>query len=382
MVKGAALGVVDPSLTTTNVRVAVRCRPFNDRERDMGAECCVTMTDKATTIFNPVTKQERTFTFDYSYWSFDPKAENYATQDTVFKDLGGDVLDNAWSGYNVSLFAYGQTGSGKSYSMVGYGDDEGIIPRVCNSIFQRVEAATSSAEVVYSVEVSMLEIYNERVRDLFNPAASRSGLKVRTHPKTGPYVDGLQSCGVRTYEDVYKLMERGTQARTVASTNMNATSSRAHTIFTLSITQTFLRAGETGEISSKINLVDLAGSERSSATEGLRDEARMKEGININKSLSALGNCIKALAELSGDKKRADRGNKAPHVPYRDSVLTLLLKESLGGNSKTIMIAAISPAAINFDETLNTLRYADRAKQIKTKAVKNEDANDKLIAML
>lgn len=245
-------------------------------------------------------------------------------------------------GYNCSLFAYGQTGAGKSYSMVGYGEDKGIIPRSCEEIFQRIEANTDP-DITYKVEASMLEIYNEKVRDLFNPRsdAAAGGLKVRDHPKTGPYVDGLTKHSVTNYLQIQRLMDEGSAARTVAATNMNATSSRAHTIFQIILTQTKIdrAAGKASDKVSRINLIDLAGSERANKTGATGD--RLKEGCAINQSLSALGNCISALAESSSGKNR--------HVPYRDSVLTHLLKDSLGGNAKTIMIAAISPADINYD---------------------------------
>ena len=295
----------------------------------------------------------------------------------VFDDLGIGVLENAWQGYNVSLFAYGQTGAGKSYSMVGYGEDKGIIPCACHELFRRIEE-NDQPDVTFHVQASMMEIYNEKVRDLFNPsnkANEGGGLKVRDHPKTGPYVDGLCLLPVKDYRQVENLMEEGTKARTVASTQMNATSSRAHTLFTIILTQTKVdkAAGKAMDKVSKISLVDLAGSERASGTGATGD--RLKEGAAINKSLSALGNVISALAEASG-------GGKKKMIPYRDSVLTWLLKESLGGNAKTIMIAALSPADINYEETLGTLRYADRAKQIKNTAIVNEDPNQKMIREL
>ena len=359
-----------------NVKVAVRVRPFNAREKERSATCIIQMNGKTTTITSPETGEAKSFTFDFSYWSHEP-APNFATQQVVFDDLGIGVLENAWQGYNVSLFAYGQTGSGKSYSMVGYGEDKGIIPCACAELFRRIESNTQ-ADVTYHVQASMMEIYNEKVRDLFNPsnkANEGGGLKVRDNPKTGPYVDGLAMLPVKDFSQIEHLMDEGTKARTVASTQMNATSSRAHTLFTLIMTQTKVdkQAGKAMDKVSKISLVDLAGSERASGTGATGD--RLKEGAAINKSLSALGNVISALAEQSGGKKGA-------FIPYRDSVLTWLLKESLGGNAKTIMIAALSPADINYEETLSTLRYADRAKQIKNAAVVNEDPNQKMIREL
>ena len=294
-----------------NVKVAVRVRPFNGRETERKAQLCIEMQGPTTIITNPVDGAKKIFTFDYSYWSFNKADAHFAGQKKVFGDLGIGVLENAWEGYNVSLFAYGQTGSGKSYSMVGYGEDKGIIPLVCEELFTRT-AQNSDPDLKYKVETSMLEIYNEQVRDLFNPKSNRpGGLKVRENPKTGPYVEDLASLQVTNYAEISKLMEEGSQARTVASTNMNASSSRAHTIFTIMFTQTrhdTVVNKETSKV-SKISLVDLAGSERAESTGATGD--RLKEGANINRSLSALGNCISALADNSGAKK-----DKKKFVPY------------------------------------------------------------------
>eukprot|EP00753_Platysulcus_tardus_P020392 PLAT8018.2.p1 GENE.PLAT8018.2~~PLAT8018.2.p1 ORF type:complete len:1234 (-),score=747.63 PLAT8018.2:64-3765(-) len=361
-----------------NVRVAVRVRPFNGREKAMNAVCCIKMNKETQqTMIVHEDGSERKFTFDFSYNSFvDSDHPDYASQQIVYEDLGVDVLNNAWKGFNVSLFAYGQTGAGKSYSMVGYGPAKGVIPLSCEEIFKRI-AKNEDEDLTYKVECSMLEIYNEKVRDLFNPDSpkNKKGLKVREHPKKGPYVDGLKTLPVTTYAEIDQLMQDGSAARTVHATAMNASSSRAHTIFTVYLTQTKLirETMKATDKVSRINLIDLAGSERSKSTGATGD--RLKEGCAINQSLSALGNCISALAENSGRKKKK-------HVPYRNSVLTHLLKDSLGGNAKTIMIAALSPASVNYDETLSTLRYADRAKQIKNKAVVNEDPNQKLIRSL
>ncbi len=319
------------------------------------------------------------FTFDFSYWSHDKEgdhAADFADNKTVFNDLGKIVLDNAWGGYNVCLFAYGQTGAGKSYSMVGYDADLGIVPLAMEQMFERIQANTDD-NIKYLVEVSMIEIYNEMVQDLIKPQNIKGGLKVRDHPLTGPYVEGLSKHLCGNYEEISELMEEGTRHRTVNATKMNKTSSRAHTIFQITlVAQTHdTLTGKSSNKTSKINLVDLAGSERLDKTGATG--ATMKEGVNINKSLSALGNVIKALAKgpSAGKKKKT-------HVPYRDSRLTWLLKQSLGGNSKTIMIAAISPAADNFDESMQTLRYANRAKMIKNVAKVNEDENAKVIREL
>jgi len=256
--------------------------------------------------------------------------------------------------------------------MVGYGQDKGIIPLAMEEMFKRI-GQSQTQDLKFKVQASMLEIYNERVRDLFNPKNTPlNGLKMRENPKTGPYVEDLSSNLVSSYVEVSRLMEQGSKARTIGATNMNSTSSRAHTVFTIIFTQTKVERllGKATDKVSKINLVDLAGSERAEESGATGD--RLREACAINKSLSALGNCISALADLSTGKKKV-------FVPYRDSVLTWLLKESLGGNAKTIMMAAVSPADINHEETLSTLRYADRAKQIQTAAKVNEDPNQKLI---
>eukprot|EP00105_Crassostrea_gigas_P029707 XP_011451723.1 PREDICTED: kinesin-like protein KIF28P isoform X2 [Crassostrea gigas] len=374
-----------------NVKVAVRVRPFNDREKQRKATLIIDMKGNSTYIKNPedLKAEPRSFAFDYSYWSHDefkesssgylePTGSRYADQRTVFDDLGRGVLDNAWKGYNCSLFAYGQTGSGKSYSMVGYGNNKGIVPIFCEELFKGVEdkKATAGENEEYQVTLSMLEIYNEQVRDLLNPKsiAQKGGLKVRQHPSKGFYVESLVSCPVSSYNDIENRISEGTRNRTVAATNMNATSSRAHTIVAITFVQkTPNETGQSMTRTSVVNLVDLAGSERAESTGATGD--RLKEGSAINQSLSTLGNVIKALADLS-------MGNKKTVVPYRDSVLTKLLQNALGGNSKTIMIAALSPADINFDETLSTLRFADRAKAIKTTATVNESPTDKLIREL
>ena len=285
------------------------------------------------------------------------------------------MLLHSFEGYNVCIFAYGQTGAGKSYTMMGTKEEEGIIPNICRNLFDRM----NDPSAMYSLEVSYMEIYCERVRDLLNPNSNSSSLRVREHPLLGPYVEDLSKLAVTSYEDIRQLMDEGNKSRTVAATNMNETSSRSHAVFTLVFTQRLMDdlTGLDSEKVSKISLVDLAGSERADSTGA--QGVRLKEGANINKSLTTLGKVISALAEMSSSKKKKKGGD---HIPYRDSVLTWLLRENLGGNSKTAMIAAISPADVNYDETLSTLRYADRAKQIVCTAIVNEDANAKIIREL
>ncbi|XP_024884675.1 kinesin-like protein unc-104 isoform X20 [Temnothorax curvispinosus] len=366
----------------SSVKVAVRVRPFNYREISRQAQCIIEMTGSTTSIVNPKAtpgskEAVKSFNYDYSYFSMDPNDDNYSTQLMVYKDIGEEMLEHAFEGYNVCIFAYGQTGAGKSYTMMGKQEEgqEGIIPQICKDLFSKI-SYTSNERLKYSVEVSYMEIYCERVRDLLNPK-NRGNLRVREHPLYGPYVEDLSKLAVLSYEDIHDLIDEGNKARTVAATNMNETSSRSHAVFTIFFTQQ-QQDSATGlmtEKVSKISLVDLAGSERADST-GAKG-TRLKEGANINKSLTTLGKVISALAEIATKKKK-----KADFIPYRDSVLTWLLRENLGGNSKTAMIAAVSPADINYDETLSTLRYADRAKQIVCKAVVNEDANARLIREL
>lgn len=321
----------------------------------------------------------KAFAFDRSYWSFDKADPSYAGQDNLHDDLGKPLLKNAFQGYNNCIFAYGQTGSGKSYSMMGYGKEHGIIPMICQDMFKQIDEMEKDKTTKCTVEVSYLEIYNERVRDLLNPS-TKGNLKVREHPSTGPYVEDLAKLVVSSFQEIENLMDEGNKARTVAATNMNETSSRSHAVFTLMLTQKKMDLETKMEMEkqAKISLVDLAGSERANSTGATG--ARLKEGAEINRSLSTLGRVIAALADLSTGKKK--KGTAGGQVPYRDSVLTWLLKDSLGGNSMTAMIAAISPADINYDETLSTLRYADSAKRIKNHAVVNEDANARMIREL
>ncbi|EDQ92700.1 uncharacterized protein MONBRDRAFT_13875 [Monosiga brevicollis MX1] len=366
----------------SSVKVAVRCRPFNSREKGRSAKCIIEMQNNSTRIINPATGKPNTFAFDFSHWSHDTADSHFATQDQVYKDLGVEMLEHAFEGYNVCIFAYGQTGAGKSFTMMGAPepDMQGIIPRLCRDLFERT-AETSDENTTFSVEVSYLEIYNEKVRDLLNPRSS-GNLRVREHPILGPYVEDLTKLVVSSYEDINQLMDEGNKARTVASTNMNATSSRSHAVFSLVFTQrtSVPNSDVVTEKQSKISLVDLAGSERADST-GATGK-RLKEGANINKSLTTLGKVISALAEVSDPSKKRKNKSSQDYIPYRDSALTWLLRENLGGNSKTAMVAAVSPADINYDETLSTLRYADRAKQIVCKAIVNEDPNAKMIREL
>ncbi|XP_052471287.1 kinesin-like protein KIF1A isoform X5 [Carassius gibelio] len=368
-----------------SVKVAVRVRPFNSREIGKESKCIIQMTGNTTTIMNPkVPKESKSFNFDYSYWSHTtPEDVNYACQKQVYKDIGEEMLLHAFEGYNVCIFAYGQTGAGKSYTMMGKQekDQEGIIPLLCEDLFTKISDNNDNS-MSYSVEVSYMEIYCERVRDLLNPK-NKGNLRVREHPLMGPYVEDLSKLAVTSYSDIQDLMDSGNKARTVAATNMNETSSRSHAVFNIIFTQKRhdSETENTSEKVSKISLVDLAGSERADST-GAKG-TRLKEGANINKSLTTLGKVISGLAEMDcAPNKNKKKKKVESFIPYRDSVLTWLLRENLGGNSRTAMVAALSPADINYDETLSTLRYADRAKQIRCNAVINEDPNNRLVREL
>uniref|UniRef100_A0A8D2MMC4 Kinesin-like protein n=1 Tax=Zonotrichia albicollis TaxID=44394 RepID=A0A8D2MMC4_ZONAL len=371
-----------------------RIEPMSCLERAEGGRVIVEVDDKVAKVRNIKVdsrldsswdSREKTvaFSFDYCYWSVDPEDPKYASQEMVFQDLGTSVLSGAFRGYNICLLAYGQTGSGKTYTMMGTPASIGLTPRIS-----------------FLFLFSFLEIYNERVRDLLKQSDQKKPytLRVREHPETGPYVQGLTQHLVTDYKQVVKLLEEGIAKRITAATHIHNASSRSHAIFTIHYTQAILENNLPSEIASKINLVDLAGSERADPS---YCKDRITEGANINKSLVTLGIVISTLAQNSqvfsscqsintltseGESSRVESppsgGRRPAYIPYRDSILTWLLKDSLGGNSKTIMIATISPASSSYNETMSTLRYAANAKNIINKPRVNEDANVKLIREL
>nr|XP_061794485.1 kinesin-like protein KIF16B [Nerophis lumbriciformis] len=376
-----------------SVRVAVRVRPLNKREQQLSAKVVTRFEGnnvylyKVKFILHPENiishiiqwdKNTKIFTYDFLYDS-DERSPSFASQEKIFNDLGQDVLKAAFEGFNTCVFAYGQTGSGKSYTMMGHAEQKGLIPQICVGLFSKISDCTSG-RVSFRTEVSFMEIYNERVHDLLKKrtAATENGnLRVREHPRDGPYVENLSKHLVHSYSDVEELIAAGNINRITVSTGMNDSSSRSHAIFTINFTQAWFDAELPREMLSKIHLVDLAGSERANVTH--TSGIRLKEGANINKSLVTLGNVISALAELSVGQPTTKR---ATFIPYRDSVLTWLLKDSLGGNSKTTMIATISPADLNYGETLSTLRYASRAQSIMNTPTVNEDKSVSLIREL
>uniref|UniRef100_A0A670YC19 Kinesin-like protein KIF14 n=1 Tax=Pseudonaja textilis TaxID=8673 RepID=A0A670YC19_PSETE len=343
-------------IENSKVTVAVRVRPFNRSEESVQV---VSMEGQETVVHHPSTKQIYSFTFDFSFWSVD-KRPNYASQEEIYQSLAMPLLETTFEGYNACLFAYGQTGSGKSYTMMGFDDDErGIIPRFCQDLFYQI----------FGIEVFFFSLFwnSDGIKIKF------LHLRVREHPVFGPYVEDLTAL-LSFHQNWLQL---GNKHRATAATGMNDKSSRSHSVFTLVITQTKTEMVEKKEyehrIISRVNLIDLAGSERCSTCQTSGE--RLKEGVSINKSLLTLGKVISALSEQNQSRKKL-------FVPYRDSVLTWLLKESLGGNSKTSMIATISPAASNVEETLSTLRYAKQACFIINTAKVNEDMNMKLIQEL
>ncbi|KAI9363505.1 P-loop containing nucleoside triphosphate hydrolase protein [Zopfochytrium polystomum] len=378
------------------VKVVVRCRPFSDKEKAAGHTNIVSMNKSLATvsISDPrgaaggggssnvggqaaaAAEPPKTFTFDSVF-------DETSRQEDVYNTTARPIVDSVLSGYNGTVFAYGQTGTGKTFSMEGVRDVpslRGIIPNAFDHIFTHIQH--SSASTQYLVRATYLEIYNEDIRDLLSPKSGKLELKERAD--TGVYVKDLSTFVVRDVAEMERLMSFGNKNRSVGATEMNARSSRSHSIFSITVEASEkggagggggsaggAAGGQAGGDGSriragKLHLVDLAGSERQSKTGATGD--RLKEATKINLSLSALGNVISALVD-----------GKSSHIPYRDSKLTRLLQDSLGGNARTLMIATLSPASYNYDETLSTLRYANRAKNIKNKPKINEDPKDAML---
>ncbi|KAK4971113.1 hypothetical protein LTR28_013874 [Elasticomyces elasticus] len=372
-----------------NVKVVVRVRKFIKRELERDAPCLIQMnphTQETTLSPPPIdytdrnsrkTHEEKSFTFDKSFWSHSEEDPHYSPQSSIYASFGEEFLDHNFDGYHTCIFAYGQTGSGKSYTMMGTPTEPGLIPRTCEGLFQRIEAEEHT-NITYNVHVSYFEVYNEHVRDLLTPRTTPpTYLKIRESKQDGIYIQNLTDSPVKSFAEIEKIMKTGDANRTTASTKMNDISSRSHAVFTLTLKQIQhdLSADSTIERLARMRLVDLAGSERANRTEATGQ--RLREGGNINQSLTTLGRVIAALADPKRQRNQArgaqnERKRRAEVVPYRDSVLTWLLKDSLGGNSKTAMVACISPT--DYEETLSTLRYADQAKRIRTRAHVNQDA--------
>ncbi|KAJ0172839.1 hypothetical protein K1T71_011978 [Dendrolimus kikuchii] len=333
------------------VKVVVRCRPLSDKEKNEGYEEVVQVwPDRgAVQVYNPK-GQDKLFTYDAAY---DCTADTQTIYDEMVRPLVASVLD----GFNGCVFAYGQTGTGKTHTMEGTADHEGVIPRAFRHIWAHIENS-ASPDVTHLVSCSYVELYLEDVRDLL--AKDCRKLTIRGQELNGFYIPEMTSVVCKSAAEMVRVMRAGNRSRAAGRTDMNEHSSRSHAVFLVTI-ETAHRKTNRIRV-GKLNLVDLAGSERQRKTGASAD--RLREASRINQALSSLGNVISALAENS------------PHVPYRDSKLTRILQDSLGGNSKTIMIANIGPASYNYDETITTLRYAHRAKAIKNKPVRNEDPKD------
>lgn len=466
--------------TMENIKVAVRLRPFTGKEKQRNQRCIVDIEQNTVVLHSPKYPDDplylKRFTFDHGYWSHDgfkrdplginvpdkshPNCSKYVGQERVFDDLGKFLLNNTIEGYNSALLAYGQTGSGKSYTVSGYGQNEGILPRFARSLYEKLSKKFSNQEGRYEIHFSMFEIYNEVVRDLLiksqtdSLGQTRRGLKVREHPKQGFFVENLSSFICADCRDIEQKIGEGQLNKSIAATSMNETSSRGHTIYEFRIRQFQREGGQDHEeilTSSVVQLVDLAGSERMSvhasrtstlpretssrvgpkrngsppvtslslknragppasassnsslhnmppldgqapsnlATTSRRarqpdssfmssvNHQRFKESVSINQSLSALGNCIQVLSQYSQQLDTSTPQSNSIRrpglkIPYRDSVLTKLLNRCcLSGNSKVVIIATLSPVGSSYDDTLSTLRFADRAKQITTHAVVN-----------
>lgn len=382
--------------------VAVRVRPPNAREIAFGGACTVEMEGAQTTIYGP--DKQLTFRYDHSFWSHNEKDPHFADQETVFRCMGIPLLNRAFEGYNCCLFAYGQTGErlpdhscsvanglltmdsrhgrlGEVVHYDGRAGDAGYNPTIFSRNVEQNQGKTrcglqgpsvratltqldslTTCSGFAQVEISYFEIYAEQIYDLLVPASinDKAKLKVREHPVMGPYVENLKVYPALCYDDIEGYMTLGSKYRATASTNMNATSSRSHAVFIVNLTQTLVEDGEEHTKVSRINLIDLAGSERSDSA-GTSGQ-RLREGSAINKSLHTLGKIISILADKGSGKRRK------VFVPYRDSVLTWILKDSLGGNSKTGMLATLSPSLENYAETLSTLRYAHQARSIVNEA--------------
>uniref|UniRef100_A0A7S4R3V9 Kinesin motor domain-containing protein n=1 Tax=Alexandrium monilatum TaxID=311494 RepID=A0A7S4R3V9_9DINO len=352
---------------TESIRVALRVRPLNAQEsKSSGGQAAPALAVEGRSC----RVGSKVYNFDLLFDSSGGQGSpGFASQEAVFEGVGATLIDSAFNAYNACVFAYGQTGSGKTFTVLGERSPEGqgVLPRACESMFRMLQAQSAERPSLrYSVQASFLEIYQEHLRDLLVPPGDRRDLEVRVHPELGSHVPGLTEEAVASLQDVQGLLDFGWKTRAVASTMLNAASSRSHAIFTLELT-----IEDPGVLtrSARTHFVDLAGSERTSRaqTEG----RRLKEGVAINQSLTVLGRVISTLSS----------GARA-HVPFRDSKLTVLLREAVSGNSRTCLVACVSPAAVNIEETLSTLEFARRCKLVKTSAVRNEQAKDEVVASL
>ena len=368
--------VEDMKKGSYNILVCVRCRPLSISEHQLSSyETIRIMDGKIVILMDPIEyngpstvfknrNREQTYAFDFAF-------DKTASQNLVFENSTKFLIDGVVNGYNATVFAYGATGAGKTYTMLGNESNPGIMPLTLRELFTKVNSMNDRD---YKLKFWYLEIYNENIRDLLKFASKNNNnnlentsneyLDLREDPERGIVVSGITEINVTNSYDMLKILKRGNRNRTQEATGANETSSRSHAILQVSIEYKDKNTGIDIEIKySKLSLIDLAGSERASATQNRG--IRLIEGANINRSLLTLGNCINALCDASM------KGNKKPYIPYRDSKLTRLLKDSLGGNARTVMIANVSPSINTFDDTYNTLKYANRAKNIKTFVTRN-----------
>ena len=358
-----------------NILVCVRSRPLSYQEKQLSSYETIKIMDKMVILTDPIEyngpssifknrNKDQTYAFDYAF-------DKFTTQKTVFDKSTKFLIDGVVNGYNATVFAYGATGAGKTYTMLGTDSDPGIMVLTLEELFNKVN---SFADREYKLKFWLLEIYNENIRDLLKfyknennknalENTSNEYLDLREDPEKGIIVSNITEISVNNSNDMLKILKRGNRNRTQESTGANETSSRSHAILQVSIEYKEKNTGIDYQIKfSKLSLIDLAGSERAAATNN--KGIRLIEGANINRSLLTLGNCINALCD-------ANLKGKKVHIPYRDSKLTRLLKDSLGGNARTVMIANVSPSINTFDDTYNTLKYANRAKNIKTSVTRN-----------
>eukprot|EP01082_Thalassiosira_pseudonana_P012027 g9840.t1 g9840 contig4:695820-698217(-) len=347
------------------IKVVFRVRPLNSKEKQVGRGIAtVAHEDKGVIeISSPDGGLDSTKTF-----TFDAVFSQKSSQRHIYDVCAAPVVQSVLEGFNGTVFCYGQTGAGKTHTMEGLNEPselKGIIPNTFEHIFDHI--ALNGSKDKYLVRASYFEIYNEEIKDLLLSKPQTGGLELKESADSGVYVKDLTSTVVKSVDEIDTILQKGKKNRSVGATLMNACSSRSHSVFTIIIECCSTDESQNEHIRvGKLNLVDLAGSERQSKTGATGD--RLKEATKINLSLSALGNVISALVD-----------GKSQHVPYRDSKLTRILQDSLGGNTKTVMCANAGPADYNYDESLSTLRYANRAKNIKNKPVINEDPKDAML---
>ena len=350
------------SSTREAVKVAIRLRPFSKKEIKDGYKKIIRIDQPNASCYitNPQNEDVQ-FTYDFAF------PEN-ATQEEIYETTSAQIVDGVLQGYNGTIFAYGQTGTGKTYTMDGESEkgspNRGIVPRAFEHIFDYMTANADSHK--FSITVTYVELYNEQIRDLLAKNDPQQPLTIHEDPNKGFYIKGVTSRTVTSFEEIVAVQQEGKVHRVTRATNMNESSSRSHSILTLNIETLTMIEGGSHVRSARLNLVDLAGSERLAKTQ--TEGQGVKEGISINFALMVLGNCISALTTAGHT-----------HIPYRDSALTKLLRDSLGGNAKTLMIATIGPASYNFSESMSTLRYAERAKKIENKPKVNMDPKDALL---